>query len=439
MQRVMEVHEHAGQALSGKVSKSKFKQLSNLAEITQKQAELFKENISLGVIFGYRNSQVSVLAPTGTISFFMDSTTTGVEPEFSLVKTKKVADGTSIKIANKEVSAALVNLGYNTEEIDKIEATLTTTGNIYEAKELREEDYAVFSCAIGENAIKPMGHVKMMAAIQPFISGAISKTVNLPESATVADVKEIYIEGWKLGLKDIAIYRDNCKVGQPLSSTAKPSITGQEVKATIGNLQEKDSIGKPHPSRVRLPQQRKALTTSFNVGGAEGYLTAGSFADGQLGEVFLKMSKQGSTLAGVMDAFAISVSIGLQYGVPLETFIEKFTNSRFEPSGLTNDKEIRMASSVMDYVFRRLALDFLSEEERATLGILTNEERINYLNQEVVLPVKDLLQQKSATKEPEVLKSIKNDAPLCFSCGVQMQRSGSCHVCPNCGGTSGCS
>ena len=261
--------------------------------------------------------------------------------------------------------------------------------------------------------------------------------MNLPESATVAEVKEIYVEGWKLGLKAIAIYRDNCKVGQPLSSTAKPTTSTSDEAPN--NHQEIDLFGKPHPFRVRLPHQRKALTTSFNVGGAEGYLTAGSFTDGQLGEVFLKMSKQGSTLAGVMDAFAIAVSIGLQYGVPLETFVEKFTNSRFEPSGLTNDKEIRMASSVMDYVFRRLALDFLSEEERASLGILTNEERITYLNQEVVLPTKNTSVEQSSSKGREVKKSIKNDAPLCFACGVQMQRSGSCHVCPNCGGTSGCS
>lgn len=438
MQGVMELHEEAGQTLVKLVEKSNFRQLNNLVTISQRQADIFKENLTLGQNNGYRNSQVTVLAPTGTISFFMDSTTTGVEPEFSLVKTKKVADGTSIKIANKEVTAALINLGYQKDEILAIEKSLVESGNIYNAKELREKDYAVFSCAIGENAIKPMGHVKMMAAIQPFISGAISKTVNLPETATVADVKEIYLEGWKLGLKAIAIYRDNCKVGQPLSSTAKPTTTTQDVVAT-SNHQEVDLFGKPHPFRVRLPHQRKALTTSFNVGGAEGYLTAGSFTDGQLGEVFLKMSKQGSTLAGVMDAFAISVSIGLQYGVPLETFVEKFTNSRFEPSGLTNDKEIRMASSVMDYVFRRLALDFLSEEERASLGILTNEERITYLNQEVVLPTKEFSQEKSLNKASEVKSSIKNDAPLCFSCGVQMQRSGSCHVCPNCGGTSGCS
>jgi len=438
MQEVMELHEESGQALVKLVEKSNFRQLKNLVTLSQRQASIFKENLTLGQKNGYRNSQVTVLAPTGTISFFMDSTTTGVEPEFSLVKTKKVADGTSIKIANKEVTAALINLGYQKDEILAIEKSLVESGNIYNAKALREKDYPVFSCAIGENAIKPMGHVKMMAAIQPFISGAISKTVNLPETATVADVKEIYLEGWKLGLKAIAIYRDNCKVGQPLSSTAKPTNTTQGVVAS-SNHQEVDLSGKPHPFRVRLPHQRKALTTSFNVGGAEGYLTAGSFADGQLGEVFLKMSKQGSTLAGVMDAFAISVSIGLQYGVPLETFVEKFTNSRFEPSGLTNDKEIRMASSVMDYVFRRLALDFLSEEERASLGILTNEERITYLNQEVVLPTKEVSQEKSLNKASEVKSSIKNDAPLCFSCGVQMQRSGSCHVCPNCGGTSGCS
>lgn len=428
---VLVLHKMEGEKLSGKYNRKNYRdKLKNLSELVIMQNELFSNLLKEISVKGLRNSQVTVLAPTGTISFFMDSTTTGVEPEFSLIKLKKIADGSMIKIANKEVESALKNLNYTEGERESIIRNLEESGDIYSSQVLKEEDYQVFSCAVGRNSITPMGHVKMMSAIQPFLSGAISKTVNLPESATVEDIMEIYIEGWRLGLKAIAVYRDNCKVGQPLSTESKEK---EEEPIT-------DLFGKPRPLRRRLPMQREAKTTSFNVGGAEGYLTTGEYENGELGEVFLKMSKQGSTLAGVMDAFAIAVSIGLQYGVPLETFIEKFTNSRFEPSGMTNDKDVRMASSVMDYVFRRIALDYMDKEMRDSLNIISTSERVTLLDKRELddEKVKNLSEKEDSFKGLSNLR-ISNDSPMCFSCGVHMQRSGACHVCPNCGSTSGCS
>lgn len=433
MARVITQHRDANSKLNSKIKNNG--KLENLHELSESASRSYENSISSSKEEGFRNSQVTVLAPTGTISFFMDSTTTGIEPEFSLIKFKKVADGSSINIVNKEVSAALKKLDYSASDIAEIEKSLLETSDIYTSKSLRENDYSVFSCAVGKNSISPMGHIKMMAAVQPFLSGAISKTVNLPENATVQDIREIYIEGWRLKLKAIAVYRDNCKVGQPLST--KNNNTKEE-KSTDS------SITKPHPSRVRLPQQRRALTTSFNVGGAEGYMTAGEYEDGELGELFLKISKQGSTLAGVMDAFAIAVSIGLQYGVPLETFIEKFTNSRFEPSGMTNDRDIRMASSIMDYVFRRLAIDHLSEEKRKEIGILTNSERSESLDNKfesntLAFEIKKINNEKSEETSNEAVVKRSSDSPFCFSCGVEMRRAGSCYVCPDCASTSGCS
>jgi ribonucleoside-diphosphate reductase alpha chain len=308
---------------------------------------------------------------------------------------------------------------------------------------------------MGERSIAPMGHVRMMAAVQPFISGAISKTVNMPESATVEDVEKIYFEGWKLGLKALAIYRDNCKVGQPLSAAKRapePAVVEKKVVEY-------------RPVRKRLPKKRPSETVSFSVGGAEGYLTASSYPDDGLGEVFLKMSKQGSTLAGVMDAFSVAISIGLQYGVPLETFVTKFTNMRFEPAGMTDDPDIRMAASVMDYIFRRLALDFLPIERRAELGIFTAAERAAQLREENGEASVDLTEMASSapvekpvaappakgvvapaprgvhssTELLEVVHGKAADAPLCFTCGTKMRPAGSCYVCEGCGSTSGCS
>ncbi|WP_250292366.1 vitamin B12-dependent ribonucleotide reductase, partial [Frankia sp. CiP1_Cm_nod1] len=334
----------------------------------------------VGEKHGWRNAQVSLLAPTGTIGLAMDCDTTGIEPDLALVKMKKMVGGSSMRIVNQTVPAALRALGYAEETVEAIVEYIAEHGHVIDAPGLRREHYEVFDCAIGERAISPMGHIRMMAAVQPFLSGAISKTVNMPTSATVEDVEQIYLEGWRLGLKALAIYRDNCKVGQPLSDLrgAKRSVTGgagEQPAAQPAAAQP----GEHRPVRRRLPKIRQSQTVSFTVGGAEGYLTAGSYPDDGLGEVFIKMSKQGSTLSGVMDAFAIAVSIALQHGVPLETYVRKFINMRFEPAGMTDDPDVRIAQSVMDYLFRRLALDYLPEQTRAELGVLSARERARQL------------------------------------------------------------
>ncbi|MCI4064906.1 vitamin B12-dependent ribonucleotide reductase [Micromonospora sp. R77] len=428
----------------------------------------------VGDKFGWRNSQASVLAPTGTIGLMMDCDTTGVEPDLALVKFKKLVGGGSMQIVNQTVPRALRSLGYPEEQVEAIVEHIADHGHVVDAPGLKPEHYPVFDCAMGERSIAPMGHVRMMAAVQPFISGAISKTVNMPEQATVADVEKIYFEGWKLGLKALAIYRDNCKVGQPLS-VAKPNKAAAEAPAAVAEpVVEK--VVEYRPVRKRLPKKRPSQTVSFSVGGAEGYLTASSYPDDGLGEVFLKMSKQGSTLAGVMDAFSVAISIGLQYGVPLETYVSKFTNMRFEPAGMTDDPDVRMAASVMDYIFRRLALDFLPYERRAELGIFTAKERAAQLRAEaeaeasgadltamassapveapetksgpVAQPAQELADVAAVKPAPavgsstELLEAVIGkaaDAPLCFTCGTKMRPAGSCYVCEGCGSTSGCS
>jgi ribonucleoside-diphosphate reductase alpha chain len=422
--------------------------------------------LSTGDKNGWRNAQISVLAPTGTIGLMMDCDTTGIEPDFSLVKFKKLVGGGSMQIVNQTVPQALKKLGYTDETIEAIVEFIAANGHVIDAPGLKPEHYDVFDCALGARSIAPMGHVRMMAACQPFLSGAISKTVNLPEDATVEEVEEVYYEGWKLGLKALAVYRDNCKVGQPLS----------DGKAKKKGAVATDSVEEvaAEPVRKRLPKSRPSTTTSFSVGGAEGYMTAGAYADGALGEVFLKLGKQGSTLAGVMDAFSIAVSIGLQYGVPLQTFVEKFTNLRFEPAGMTDDQDIRMAQSMMDYIFRRLALDYLPFEERAALGLYTAAERAAALDNggeyapiasadTPLVPKAVAAQAPAPAAAPAAVKSdvkieaapvastigsssdllesmgIKSDAPLCMTCGVKMRMSGACFVCEGCGNTSGCS
>jgi len=422
--------------------------------------------LSTGDKNGWRNAQISVLAPTGTIGLMMDCDTTGIEPDFSLVKFKKLVGGGSMQIVNQTVPQALRKLGYTEETIEAIVEFIAANGHVIDAPGLKTEHYDVFDCALGARSIAPMGHVRMMAACQPFLSGAISKTVNLPEDATVEEVEEVYYQGWKMGLKALAVYRDNCKVGQPLSDGK-----AKKKEAPVAEAAK--------PVRKRLPKSRPATTTSFSVGGAEGYMTAGAYEDGALGEVFLKLGKQGSTLAGVMDAFSIAVSIGLQYGVPLETFVEKFTNLRFEPAGMTDDKDIRMAQSMMDYIFRRLALDYLPFEERSAMGLYTVAEREAALNnggeyapltavssasvdtpKAVAAPVAAPVVAKVETpaapvavkieaaplaptigSSSDLLESmgIKSDAPLCMTCGVKMRMSGACFVCEGCGNTSGCS
>jgi len=404
-----------------------------------------------------------------TIGLMMDCDTTGVEPDLALVKFKKLVGGGSMQIVNQTVPRALKNLGYQPEQAEAIIEYIAEHGHVVDAPGLRREHYDVFDCAMGERAISPMGHVRMMAAVQPALSGAISKTVNLPETATIEDIEKIYFEGWKLGLKALAIYRDNCKVGQPLSvSKRKPAETAQLAEAA-------SPAAVPHevrPVRRRLPKKRSATVTRFSVAGAEGYMTASEYPDDGVGEVFLKLGKQGSTLAGVMDAFSVAISVGLQYGIPLESYVAKFTNMRFEPAGVTDDPDIRIASSVIDYIFRRLALDHLPYDQRADLSILSAAERTAQLAGEdpavsaeepdpvemaQSVPVEHAHHQAEQTvaerkagadrlAEPhsstELIESHQGrsaDAPLCLTCGTKMRPAGSCYVCEGCGSTSGCS
>ena len=419
--------------------------------------------VTLGAKNGFRNAQASLLAPTGTIGFMMDCDTTGIEPDFSLVKFKKLVGGGSMQIVNNTVRRALKNLGYTEETAEAVVEFIAEHGHVVGAPGLKAEHYAVFDCAMGERAIRPMGHVRMMAAVQPFLSGAISKTVNLPESATVEEIEDVYLQGWKLGLKALAVYRDNCKVGQPLSDGKKKAEPEAVVAAPEVRIEYK-------PRRKRLPKSRRSQTTSFSVGGAEGYMTASVYDDGRLGEVFLKLGKQGSTLAGVMDAFSIAISIALQYGVPLETFVQKLTNLKFEPAGMTDDSDVRIAQSVMDYIFRRLALDYLPYEERTELGIYTAAERARYVATGSYMSEEDeaqLLESETlrnddgdnvrvdgdGPRQPALVEAAPHtsaemmeltfghavDAPLCLTCGTKMRPSGSCYVCEGCGSTSGCS
>jgi ribonucleoside-diphosphate reductase alpha chain len=389
------------------------------------------EAIALGEMHGYRNAQASVLAPTGTIGLMMDCDTTGIEPELALVKTKKLVGGGTMQFVNQTVPRALAKLGYDEPQQDDIVSYIAEHNSVADAPHLRPEHYPVFHTAMGDQPIHYMGHVRMMAAAQPFISGAISKTVNMPEEVTVEEVEELFMESWRLGLKAVAIYRDNCKVAQPLSADKKKTIDADGEPAVLA-----------WSAKKRLPQSRPALTTSFRVGDAEGYVTAGSYPDNGLGEIFLKASKQGSTLSGIMDAFSIAVSVGLQYGVPLEDYVSKFINMKFEPSGMTNDPDIRFASSIVDYVFRRLALDHLTWEQREALGIRSIQERTAEVQDKVAQldsatePVTEPARKLELAERPaaKVL-----DAPLCYQCGSTMQPAGSCYVCGTCGSTSGCS
>jgi ribonucleoside-diphosphate reductase alpha chain len=463
--RVIRKHADAGDRIRpvGTIDR----EILDLANATWQECD------SLGETNGYRNAQSSLLAPTGTIGLMMDCDTTGIEPDLALVKFKKLVGGGSMQIVNQTVPRALKNLGYPHEQVEAITEYIAEHGHVVNAPGLRPEHYEVFDCAMGERAISPMGHVRMMAAVQPHLSGAISKTVNMPESATVEEIERIYFEGWKLGLKALAIYRDNCKVGQPLSDARK--------KPAEAVAQAPAAASQPHehrPVRRRLPRQRPATVTRFSVAGAEGYMTASSYPDDGVGEVFLKLGKQGSTLAGVMDAFSMAISVGLQYGIPLDSYVAKFTNMRFEPAGLTDDPDIRIASSVMDYIFRRLALDHLPHDQRAELGILSAAERAAEVAghdpaglAEEVDPVE--LAQSAAVEQPhhaeravlpapapapaqpaaapfpvaphsstELIESQQGrtaDAPLCLTCGTKMRPAGSCYVCEGCGSTSGCS
>jgi ribonucleoside-diphosphate reductase alpha chain len=485
-------------------------------ELLSAAQEAWESAVELGEQYGVRNSQASVLAPTGTIGLLMDCDTTGVEPDLGLVKTKKLVGGGTMSIVNQTVPRALTRLGYSPDQVDEIVAYIDVHKTIVGAPYLSAEHLAVFACSMGDNTIHYLGHVRMMGAVQPFISGAISKTVNLPEDVTVEDVEQLHIDAWRMGIKAVAIYRDNCKVAQPLSTTKKDGAyqgpvggavpAASEAEAHARELSEKIAgleAALAHEQtrtadtvvigavRERLPRRRKSSTFAFRVADCEGYVTVGEYEDGRPGEVFMKVSKQGSTLAGIMDAFSISVSLGLQHGVPLATYVRKYTNMRFEPAGITDDPELRIATSLVDYIFRRLAVDYLPLEERAELGVLSTAERMQptlpgveetatrssgVVETEGVDPVTATVIDGSigdggamiearatevgadrgaevrterpspvpqidgpVTSEQPLARAEPRDAPYCYQCGNAMQRAGSCYVCGSCGTTSGCS
>jgi ribonucleoside-diphosphate reductase alpha chain len=390
------------------------------------------EALDLGEVSGFRNAQATVLAPTGTISFMMDCDTTGVEPDFSLVKSKKLVGGGEITIVNKTVPMALEKLGYAPRETEEIVAFIDERNTIVGAPHIKTEHYPVFDCAIGDRAIHYMGHVKMMGAVQPFISGAISKTVNLPETVTVDEVAQLLIESWQLGVKAIAIYRDNCKVAQPLS--------GQKDKDGAAVALAPFSPGvAPHPQRRRLPEDRTEVGRKFKVGEYEGYIHVGLFEDGTPGDIFVDIAKEGTTLAGLMNSFMISVSLGLQYGVPLEVYVSKFSHMRFEPSGLTNDSDIRVAKSIVDYIFRWMGKKFLSADQQEEAGILTPEVKARlaaaYAAGEAAAPTA----AEAAPPGQTALFNSWEDAVECARCGGRMVRTGSCYTCRDCGTNTGCS
>jgi len=448
-------------------------------ELLSAAQEAWDNAVELGERHGVRNSQASVLAPTGTIGLLMDCDTTGVEPDLGLVKTKKLVGGGTMSIVNQTVPRALARLGYSPEQVEDIVAYVNENMSIVGAPHIIPDHLPVFACSMGDNTIHYLGHIRMMGAVQPFLSGAISKTANVPESITVEEVEQLHIDAWKMGIKAIAIYRDNCKVGQPLSTTkvdesADEAPAGSEAeardRAATTRIAELEAAllheqERAHDTvvvgavRERLPRRRASSTFAFRVADCEGYVTVGQYDDGRPGEVFMKVSKQGSTLAGIMDAFSISVSLGLQHGVPLATYVRKYTSMRFEPAGITDDPELRIATSLVDYIFRRLAVDYLTREEREELGVLSTAERMQPTLPgvaEAATPTEDLREEEAGfgsvppmtgggTGEARggspslIQRAQQRDAPICYQCGMVMQRAGSCYVCSSCGTTSGCS
>jgi ribonucleoside-diphosphate reductase alpha chain len=377
---------------------------------------------------GYRNAQVTVIAPTGTIGFMMDCDTTGIEPDLALVKYKKLVGGGVIKIVNNTVPQALIKLGYTPAQAEQIVSHIDATGTIEGAPHLKPEHLACFDCSFrpanGTRSIHYMGHLKMMGAVQPYISGAISKTINMPEEATVDEVMNAYIESWKLGLKSVAIYRDNSKRVQPLSSGTGGKAEKAAATAALAPVTQTIEKVVYRPVRRKLPDERRALTHKFSIGGHEGYITVGMYDDGAPGEIFITMAKEGSTISGLMDAFATAISFNLQYGVPVKFLVDKFAHVRFEPSGWTGNQQIPYAKSIMDYIFRWLGARFLGPEYAVTEVGETGALR----------PTEPTSPQQELPFSP-----MTADAPLCAECGSIMTRNGSCYKCGNCGGTSGCS
>src|SRR6059036_3718294 len=408
-------------------------------ELLKAALKSWDDALSLGERFGFRNAQISVIAPTGTIAFMMDCDTTGIEPDIALIKYKWLVGGGVIKIVNNTVPEALTKLGYSKTEASEILKYLEDHDTIEGAPHLKQDHLPVFDCAFkpakGSRSIHYMGHVKMMAAVQPFISGAISKTVNMPGDVSVEEIVETYITAWKMGLKAIAIYRDGSKRTQPLT-TSKENEREKQLK-------ESEIVYKP--LRKKLPDERQAVTHKFTINGSEGYITAGLYADGSPGEIFVKMSKEGSTIAGLMDSFSISISLALQYGVPLKVLVNKFIHTRFEPSGFTNNPEIRIATSVVDYLFRWLGLRFLSKEDQDSIGLTKTNEANRETQTRLVEPVPTKysptmshLEGKTRSDQDMVTFDPQSDAPPCDNCGMIMVRAGSCYKCLNCGNTSGC-
>jgi len=433
-------------------------------ELLNTAATVWDEAVELGEVYGVRNSQASVLAPTGTIGLMMDCDTTGIEPDFSLVKHKNLVGGGSMAIVNQTVPRALKTMGYTKEQADEIVAYIFENNTVVDAPHVKKEHYDVFACAVGDNAIHYLGHVKMMSAVQPFLSGAISKTVNMPEEATVEEVEQLHVDAWKMGLKAVAIYRDNCKVAQPLSGKKKEVVeepVGEAVStAAIPAAAEtlSDKVIVKGAVRRQLPRRRNGKTYHFHLADLSGFFTVSEYDDGTLGELFINVSKQGSTLSGLMDSFAISVSHGLQFGVPLKSYVKTLMSSSFAPAGITDDPDIRTASSITDYIFRRLALDYLSFDDRLELGLASIDDMPDD-NQTVLLtddqstagqlvvsvekkvaetPVQEI-QQTVVTVAPTKKTTADSTAPLCYNCGNQTQRAGSCYVCSSCGSTTGCS
>lgn len=408
-------------------------------------ATSWDEANELGAQNGVRNSQATVLAPTGTIGLMMDCDTTGIEPDLGLVKVKKLVGGGTMSIVNQTVPRALRQLGYSKTQTDDIIEYIDTEKTIIGAPHLKKDHLNVFACSMGDNSIHYLGHVKMMSAVQPFLSGAISKTVNMPEDATVEDIEQIHIDSWKLGLKAVAIYRDNCKVAQPLSMAKK---AGSEKEPLAKEQPTQDSFVVKGAVKRQLPKRRSSHTYEFHVSDAKGFFTVGEYEDGAPGELFINVSKQGSTLSGLMDSFAIAVSHGLQYGVPLKSYVKTMMSRSFAPSGITDDPEIRTASSITDYIFRRLALDYLSFDDRLEIGLASIDDMPDD-NQTTLLETDNQAQEvKAVADAPKLNQTTENNhkklakddmAPLCYNCGNQTQRAGSCYVCTSCGSTTGCS
>jgi ribonucleoside-diphosphate reductase alpha chain len=456
--RVMRKHRDAAQALDDTI-------ITDTALLAAARKS-WDEAVALGEKHGYRNAQATVLAPTGTISFLMDCDTTGIEPDFSLVKYKELVGGGSMTIVNRTVPLALQTLGYKPQEIEQIEAYINEHGTIVGAPDLLDEHLPVFDVAVGARAISAMGHVKMMGAAQPFLSGAISKTVNMPHEATIADIEDAYIEAWRLGVKALAIYRDGSKTAQALRTDAQKEVetgttgfTQADIDAAVqaAVIAAKAEVG---PARRRMPRERQSITHKFSVGGHEGYITAGMYEDGSVGEIFLTdVGKEGSTMRGMMNAFATSVSISLQYGVPLETLVEKFAYMRFEPEGITQNPEIPFAKSMPDYFMRWLASRFLSTDHQEALGLRTPgvffvEDAANAAaenrgdtagptaktgNGGTKIEVKPAAAALTDTPPVVPAKLLGADlGPACNQCGGIMQRTGACYTCPSCGNNTGC-